>query len=205
MDEEMEWEVREPAAVYGTRHLEIAEYLQHQRNNTQKYEYYKGEVFAMAGATVSHNIIATNLLVSLAIALKGKPCRPFNSDQRIHIPENTLFTYPDISVVCGSVLTFNNDQVNVLNPSVIIEVLSPGTKGYDRGEKFMLYRDIPSLKEYILVDSNSILVEAFRLNEQYHWELQEYRKLSASAKLPALGIALSLQDIYEGTPLLAAH
>jgi Uma2 family endonuclease len=205
MDEEkMEWEVREAAAVYGKKHLEVAEYLEYQQNSTQKYEYYRGEIFSMAGAKITHNIIATNLLASLSHALKGKSCRPFNSDQRIHIPSNTLFTYPDISVVCGEILTLNNDQVNVLNPSVIIEVLSPGTKGYDRGEKFRLYRDILALKEYILVDSDTVLAEAFRLNSQYVWELQEYRKLSATLQLLVIGVSLAMRDIYEGTRLPGA-
>jgi Uma2 family endonuclease len=204
MDEEkMEWEVREAAAIYGKKHLNVVEYLEHEYASAQKYEYYQGEIFAMAGAKVAHNVIATNLLVLLGNALKGKPCRPFNSDQRIHIPENTLFTYPDISVVCGEVLTLNNDQVNVLNPTVIIEVLSCGTKGYDRREKFRLYRDIPTLKEYILVDSDTVLADAFRFDDQPGWALQEYRQLSAAIHLPVIGVSLPLRDIYEGTRLPA--
>src|SRR6476660_8159255 len=116
----------------------------------------------MAGAKVPHNIIASNLMIILGQKLRGNSCRAFNSDQRIHVEKNTLFTYPDISVICGNIITLNNDDYNVLNPSVIIEVLSSSTKNYDRGEKFKLYRDIPSLKEYILVDSASVHIEAFR-------------------------------------------
>ena len=112
--------------------------------------------------------------MALGNKLKGKRCKPYGSDQRIHIPSNTLFTYPDISIVCGEIITLNNDEYNVLNPTVIIEVLSKSTKNYDRGEKFKLYRDIPTLKEYILVDSESIHIEVFRLNENNHWELEEY-------------------------------
>jgi Uma2 family endonuclease len=156
----------------------------------------------MAGAKVPHNIIATNLLVVLMLKLRGKSCRPFNSDQRIHVEKNTLFTYPDISIICGDIITLNNDDYNVLNPSVIIEVLSASTKNYDRGEKFKLYRDISTLKEYILVDSESVHIEVFRLNTSNHWELEEYRKDSELLQIHAVNISLLLAEIYEGTGLL---
>ncbi len=140
-------ELREPVVAYGKTRLTIREYLEWERDATVKHEYYQGEVFAMSGAKVTHNIIGTNLLGSLGQRLKGKSCRPFNSDQRIHIPGNTLFTYPDLSIICGKIVTLDNDEWNILNPSVAIEVLSPATKNYDRGEKFRLYRAIGALKE----------------------------------------------------------
>ena len=118
-------EVREPAIAYGKQKISIAEYLEMENASPEKHEYYKGEVFAMSGAKVPHNIISRNLLVSLGQKLRGNPCQPFNSDQRIHVESNTLFTYPNISIICGDVITLNNDNYNVLNPSVIIEVLSP--------------------------------------------------------------------------------
>jgi Uma2 family endonuclease len=169
-------EVNEPAPAYEKKRYSIAEYLEMEKEADQKHEYYQGELFAMSGAKVQHNIIVSNLLTGLGIKLKGSSCRPFNSDQRIHIPQNTLFTYPDISIICGEINTLDNDKWNVLNPSVIIEVLSPSTRNYDRGEKFKLYRDIPTLKEYILADSESVRIEIFRLNERNHWELDEYKK-----------------------------
>ena len=116
-------EVREPAIAYSQQKISIEEYLEMENASLEKHEYYKGEVFAMSGAKVPHNTISTNLLMMLAQKLRGKKCRPFNSDQRIHIPANTLFTYPDISIICGEVITLNNDEYNVLNPTVIIEVL----------------------------------------------------------------------------------
>lgn len=192
------WELREPAVIYGKTSFTIEEYLENQQGNIQKYEYYHGELYAMAGAKVNHNIISTNLLINLGQALRGKSCRPFNSDQRIHIPSNTLFTYPDISIVCGEVLTLNDDQLNVLNPVAIIEVLSTSTRGYDRGEKFRLYRDIPSLREYVLVDAELMLVEAFRLNERGHWELNEYRKSTETLVMPTFNISIPLTRIYDG-------
>lgn len=121
-------DVKEPLPAYNKDRYTIEEYLEMENTATEKHEYYKGEIFAMSGAKLRHNIIATNLLVALGVKLSGKPCRPFGSDMRIHIPKNTLFTYPDISVVCGEVESRNNDEMNVLNPTLIIEVLSPSTK-----------------------------------------------------------------------------
>ena len=121
-------EVREPAIVYGKQKISIEEYLEMENASLEKHEYYQGEIFAMSGAKMPHNIVARNLFGALIQKLKGKRCQPFGSDMRIHIEANTLFTYPDISIVCGDIITLNNDDYNVLNPSVLIEVLSPSTK-----------------------------------------------------------------------------
>ena len=194
-------EINEPAVAYGKKTFTIEEYLQYENSASEKHEYYQGEIFAMSGALVPHNMIASNVLIALGQKLKGKSCRPFNSDQRIHIEKNTLFTYPDVSVICGDIQTRNNDEYNVLNPSVIIEVLSKSTKNYDRGEKFKLYRDIPTLKEYILIDSESPGIECFRINQQGLWELKEYKSIDKLLEIPTLQLALSLEEIYEGTVL----
>ncbi|MEO6455299.1 MAG: Uma2 family endonuclease [Ginsengibacter sp.] len=194
-------EVKEPAIAYSKNKYTIAEYLQMEEVATEKHEYYQGEIFAMSGPKVSHNIIAGNIFGSLMQELRGKQCRPFNSDQRIHIEKNTLFTYPDISIICGEIITLNNDDWNVLNPTVIIEVLSPSTKNYDRGEKFKLCRDIATLKEYILIDSVSINVEAFYINTDGNWELKEYKNIDETLYMHSIQISLELKEIYEGFPL----
>ena len=194
-------EVNEPAVAYGKVKMSIEEYLKKENAADEKHEYYKGEIFAMSGAKVPHNTIATNFLGILFDKLKGKKCKPYNSDQRIHIPSNTLFTYPDISIICGEIITLNNDDYNVLNPIVIIEVLSKSTKNYDRGEKFKLYRDIATLKEYILADSESIHIEVFRLNEYGHWELEEYNSLSDAVIIKAIDETIVLSEIYDGVPI----
>jgi Uma2 family endonuclease len=191
-------EVREPLVVYGKKHLTVAEYLEYEKTSGEKHEYYQGEVFAMAGAKVAHNRIVTRLTAFLSQQLRGKTCEPFNSDQRIHIPYNSLYTYPDISIVCGPIKTLNNDEYNIVNPSVIIEVLSAGTKNYDRSEKFQLYRDIPTLKEYILIDSEVIHIEAFRINAKNHWELEEYKNTYNTLALPLINVTIPVYDIYEG-------
>src|SRR5215213_2260514 len=141
-------DVKEPAVSYSNKKYTIEEYLEMEETSQEKHEYYQGEIFAMSGPKVPHGIISGNTFGTLFNELKGRPCRPFNGEHRIHIEKNTLFTYPDIFVVCGEIETLNNDDWNILNPRVIIEILSPSTRGYDHGLKFQLYRDIPSLKEY---------------------------------------------------------
>jgi Uma2 family endonuclease len=195
----MDLELREPLAAYGKKKLTIEEYLEFENASHEKHEYYKGEIFAMSGPKVPHNIISVNILGILKQKLKGKSCRPFNSDQRIHIPENTLFTYPDISIVCGEIITRDNDDWNILNPSIIFEVLSKSTQSYDRGDKFNLYRSILTLKEYILVDSEKIKIEAFRINAGGHWELEEYKNLPETLLVKTVQLSIPLMEIYEGT------
>ncbi len=194
-------EVREPAIAYSKQKLSVEEYLEMENAADEKHDYYKGEIFAMSGAKMPHNRISSNLLIVLGLKLKGKKCQPYGSDARIHIESNTLFTYPDISIICGETITLNDDDYNVLNPTVIIEVLSKSTKNYDRGEKFKLYRDIATLKEYILVDSESIDLEIFRINENGHWELEEYNSLTDDVTIKAIDETVSLSEIYDGVPI----
>ncbi len=197
-------EVREPAvAAYSKRRISIEEYLEMENASIEKHEYYKGEVFAMSGAKVPHNEICVNLIAILKNKLKGKKCKPYNSDQRIHIQSNTLFTYPDISIVCGEIITLDNDDYNVLNPAIIIEVLSKSTRSYDRGEKFKLYRDIQTLREYILADSESIHLEVFRLNEKNHWELEEYNSAEEFLFIKAIDEKILILEIYESVNMKA--
>lgn len=197
----MDLEVREPATVYGKKRLSTEEYLQFEKTSIEKHEFYAGEIFAMSGASPRHNLIFSNLFGKLFNLLKGKPCKPYGSDLRIHIPENSLFTYPDISIICGDIITTPIDEDTAIQPSVLIEILSPSTKNYDRSEKFKLYRDIPTLKEYILVDSEAIGIEVFRLNQTNHWELEEYRNIDNTLEIPSLNISIPLEEIYEGTKL----
>ncbi len=192
-------DVREPIVAYNKTKLSIEEYLSFERASAEKHEFFQGEVFAMAGAGNLHNIIFSNLFGELTIQLKGKSCYPYGSDMRIYIPHNTLFTYPDISIFCNEPNQFEED--NLTNPTVLIEILSPSTKNYDRGDKFKLYRDIPSLKEYMLVDSESINIEAFRINPAKHWELEEYKKIDEVLSVPTLELTIPVKEIYQRTKL----
>ena len=194
-------EVEEPSHAYQKKFYTIQEYLEMENEALEKHEYYKGEIFAMSGAGARHNIISVNILISLGISLKGKKCRPYGSDMRVNIPENSLFTFPDISIFCGEVITLREDENTAIQPTVIIEILSPSTRNYDRGEKFMLYRAIPSLKEYILVDSESIHVEHFAINKEGLWQLKEHNTSQEKIFIETLDLRLPLKEIYEDSQL----
>jgi Uma2 family endonuclease len=192
-------EVREPAVDYGKKKHTIEEYLEMENASDEKHEYYKGEIFAMSGAKYDHNVITSNLMTELGQKLKGKSCKPYGSDLRVYIERNTLFTYPDITIICGPPAFLNNDEWNVLNPSIIFEVLSPSTQSYDRGEKFKLYRDITTLEEYILIDTHAVSIEAWFINGNGNWELIEYTNLDQTLMLSTIQVSLPLPDIYQGT------
>lgn len=194
--------VNEAAIDYGKQKYSIEEYLEMENAATEKHEYYQGEIFAMSGAKLQHNIVSANIFGNLYLKLNGKPCRPFNSDIRIHIEKNTLFTYPDISVICGEPVTRNNDEINVLNPTVIFEVLSPSTKNYDRGEKFRLYRDIPTLQEYLLVEPEAINIEHYFINSHSNWELKEYKNIGEAIIMNSISVTLGMEEIYKRTKVL---
>lgn len=192
----MENEVKEPVPDY--KFISQEEYLERERAAFEKHEYYQGEIFAMSGASLEHNIIFSNLFIDIGSKLKGKNCRPFGSDLRIHIPKNTLYTYPDINIICGEPNLTDNKFDTATNPSVIIELLSPSTRNYDKGEKFSLYRDIDSLKEYILVDTERIHVIKHIRNADNSWQLTEFKQLENIFSIDTISLTLSLKDIYEG-------
>lgn len=204
----MEDIVNEPAIAYEKRKYTVAEYLAMENASSEKHEYFQGEIFpmnreidedgitGMSGAGTKHNLIFTNLFVQLGQRLIGSKCTPFGSDMRMNIPENSLFTYPDISIYCEEPTHSEIDENTALLPTLIIEILSPSTKNYDRGDKFKLCREIPSLKEYILVDSQSISIEAFHVNEHQNWELIEYGNLQDDLNFPTFGFSVPLSEIY---------
>src|SRR5688572_10088572 len=133
------------------RRFTIAEYLALEGDSLEKHEYYQGEIFAIAGATIEHNIISGNVFFHLHSQLRGKDCRPFGSDQRIKVEAAGLFTYADISVFCGKIEQAKDDPLSAINPRVIVEVLSDSTEAKDRRRKLKLYLKIESLREYILI------------------------------------------------------
>jgi Uma2 family endonuclease len=201
-------ELHEPIVAYGKKKFTVQEYLEFEQASQEKHEFYKGEIFrmyghgellAMSGAGNKHNIIFSNLFGIVAFKLKGKSCQPYGPDMRINIPENTLYTYPDIPVICGDLRQSSEDENSVIQPTILIEILSPTTRNYDQGEKFSLYRDIPTLREYILVDTDVVRVAAFRLNSTGHWELEEYKSLADHLSLTSIQVIIPMADIYERT------
>ncbi|MBC7554929.1 MAG: Uma2 family endonuclease [Taibaiella sp.] len=191
-------EVNDPAIAYHKKRYTIKEYLEMEDAATEKHEYYKGEIFAMSGASVNHNIITGNLYYHLRGKLSVGGCKPFAGDFRIYIPQNSLFTYPDISIICGAIETLDNDNINVLNPSVIIEVLSHSTRSYDSREKFELYKAIPSLKEYILVDSLAVFVQVSMRDGVGNWSAFEYNYVTQAAEIKSVNISVSIDSLYGG-------
>lgn len=194
-------DIREPILAYGKKTLTEEEYLTWENSALRKHEFYQGKVYAMAGAGLRHNIIFSNVFGDLAYRLRGKTCKPYGSDLRIHIPQNTLYTYPDISIICNDIM--DNYIEAATQPTVIIEILSTSTKEYDRGTKFELYRDIPTFKEYVLINSENLHVEVYRLNKSNRWELEEYRKLTDILEIKQVNWSYALHAVYEGTGLKA--
>lgn len=175
-------------------------YLELERKAEYKSEYFKGEIFAMAGASRNHNRIKENLSIGIGYYLRGKRCQSFSSDMRLHIPSNSLYTYPDLVVVCGEPQMLDAQFDTLLNPTIIVEVLSESTKNYDRGEKFMLYRHIPSFQEYILIDSEQVRVEAWFKPENGFWTLRkETDQVDDTLPLQTFDYTLALREIYDQT------
>ena len=171
-------------------------YLEAERAATEKHEYFKGEIFAMSGASRFHNRIFRNIYTEVGSYLKGKKCTPYGSDLRVSVTENSLFTYPDLTIVCGKEEYLDDTFDTLLNPKVIIEILSASTREYDRGSKFKLYRDIASLQEYILVDSETMLVERFAKNTEGNWTLFEYKNPSDSLLISSIDFKILLEEVY---------
>lgn len=151
----------------------------------------------MSGASIQHNFIASNLNRIIGPHAHGKGCKLFGSDFRVHIPDNTLYTYPDFSIVCGDYKASVMYTDNLTTPSVIIEILSKSTQDYDRGSKFMLYRSIKTLKEYILIDSTTISVEHFEKETDNSWRLTEFKQLTDNFFISTISLTLQLRDVYE--------
>ncbi len=177
------------------------EYLERERRAEYKSEYYQGEVFAMSGASRNHVMIVSNLVFALHTALGGTGCLVFPSDLRVHVPAVGLFTYPDVSVVCGEEELLDEEFDTLLNPVLLVEVLSPSTESYDRGTKFAFYRSIASLREYALVSQRQKMVEVFRKNEEGLWVLHEFDEARNDVALASVGCALRLDDLYANVTL----
>ncbi|HEU4407629.1 MAG TPA: Uma2 family endonuclease [Polyangiaceae bacterium] len=172
-----------------------AEYLEQEERSETRHEFLRGEVYAMSGGTPAHSALAAVLIAELSAALRGKPCRVFTSDLRVHIPGTGLTTYPDLSVVCGGLETHPEDPNAVTNPLVLVEVLSDSSEAYDRGPKAAHYRKLASLREYLLVSQREPRLELFRRNERGIWELYE-AGAGEAIELASLGVKLSVDTVY---------
>ncbi len=183
-------------AMMAPRRFSVLEYLQKERQAETKSEFVNGEIFAMAGASVSHNDLTYTLLLEIGNQMRGGECRAYGSDLRIRVESSDLYTYPDISIVCGKPILDPNDPYSVVNPSVIFEVLSNSTELWDRGGKFAHYRLLPTLREYVLVSQSEPRLERYvRHGEQ--WTLTEFVGLEAIFTLSTIEVKVPLAVIYE--------
>ncbi len=172
------------------------EYLIRERQASLKSEFFQGEVFAMTGGSPNHSLITANFVGEARQALKGKPCVVYNSDLRIRVQPTGLYTYPDVTIVCGDLEFDDEERDTVINPTVIIEVLSDSTEKYDRGKKSNHYRQIASLKELILISQDRPNVERFTRQPNGDWLFHEERELTASFDLRSLDISITLAEVY---------
>ena len=174
-----------------------AEYLELERKAEYRSDYFNGEIFPMAGGTPRHSLLQTNLTVELRQPLKNKPCTVYNNAPRILIDQTGLYAYPDASIVCGELEFAKGHNALIVNPTVLLEVLSDSREAYDRGAKFAHYRKLKSLLEYVLISREDVLVERFQRNADNTWTLTESRGLEATLTVASVNVTVPLSEIYD--------
>jgi Uma2 family endonuclease len=172
------------------------EYLAQERRADYKSEYFNGFMFAMAGASREHNLIAGNVFGELRAQLKGRPCETYQSDMRVKVSETGLYTYPDVVAVCGERRFEDVKGDTLLNPTLIVEVLSESTEAYDRGDKFGHYLRLKSLQEYVMISQDKARVEHY-VRQGEHWLFAESRDLEGTLQLASVGCRVPLREIYD--------
>lgn len=186
---------RQPSRAYS-----VEDYLCLEEASETKHEFYQGEIFAMVGSSRNHNRIAGNVYAALRAALKGTNCEAFTSDMRLRTP-NGLYTYPDAMVICGPMALSDDRLETATNPCVLVEVLSDSTRGYDQNEKMNLYRLIPTLRDYVLIEQALVKVGHWRLEHAGGWILTEHESKNEVLQLSAISFQLAVSEIYERVEL----
>jgi Uma2 family endonuclease len=177
--------------------ISLEEYLAMERNSNTRHEYLNGEVFAMGGASPNHVLVVTNVVAELRTQLKKRPCTVYSTDLRVKVSPTGLYTYPDVVVVCGKPIFDQEQRDTLVNPTVIVEVLSDTTKDYDRGGKFEHYRTIQAFEEYVLIFPDKPHVEHFTRQPENRWLLSETNRLDDCITLGSVGCTLSLSEVYD--------
>jgi len=183
------------------RRLTAQEYLAAERQAPTKSEFVDGEVFAMAGGSEIHSLLAVNLARELRTMLKGKPCKGYNSDMRLKVESTELYAYPDVQVACGDLRFEDAQHDTLLTPKIIVEVLSESTEKWNRGDKFWHYRHIPSFTDYVLVAQNAWLVEHYSRQPTGTWLLRASEGAEGVLHLASISCAASLMEIYANTDI----
>ncbi len=187
--------VRTPAT------FSLEQYFAVEEMSDTRHEYVDGLIYAMVGGTLAHARLCRNVLTSLANRLKRRPCEALGGELRVFISAAQVATYPDVAVYCGPIQMHGKRQDTAVNPVLLVEVLSKSTRLYDRGEKFELYQQLESLKQYVLVHQDRAMVEVFTRLEPGVWQPLLVRGMDAKAPLECLEVQLPLQDIYDGVTL----
>ncbi len=172
-------------------------YLAPEREAEVKHEYYAGEIFAFAGASEAHNLIVANVLAGLHPQLRERPCKAYPSDMRVKVSPAGLYTYPDVVVVCGEARFDDAHRDTLLNPTLLVEVLSPSTEGDDRGKKFEQYRKLDSVQEYVVIAQEKRHVEHYARRPDNQWLLWETDSPEAVVELASVGCRLPVAALYE--------
>ena len=171
------------------------EYLEFERTVREKHEFFRGEIFAMSGASEAHNLIVANVLGEMRQYLRGKPCRVYPSDMRVKVSPSGLYTYPDVVVVCGQP-HLEQPGDTLLNPTLLVEVLSESSEAYDRGKKSEQYRTLASLTDYLLIAQDRTLVEHYNRQPGDRWLLHAANRLEDTVAISSLGCELPLSEVY---------
>lgn len=178
-------------------YLSPEEYLALERQADYKSEYFDGVVYALAGASERHNLITLNAATDLVFQLRGRPCRAYSNDMKVRLPDSRKFFYPDVVVVCGQPQFHDERTDAILNPLLIIEVLSESTEAFDRGGKFQAYQRLESLQEYILISQNRPLIEQYVRQSEEVWKYTAAIGLESSLSLPSIECTLNLSTVYD--------
>ncbi len=180
------------------------EFLERERAAEEKHEYWYGEVFAMAGGSPPHSFVINNIQTALTNLLRGGSCYVFNSDLRVAVRWNELITYPDVTVLCGQPVYSDDQRDTMTNPAMVVEVLSPSTRKSDRGDKVFLYRQMPSMREILLVEPVPTMIEHYSKLPNGRWELETITDRSAIIQLPNLNQSLPVAEVYRDIEILSA-
>jgi Uma2 family endonuclease len=175
----------------------VEEYVTLEHESDIKHEYIDGIIYDMAGGTPTHSLVANNIGAELRNAMRGKPYKAYNSDLALAVSESQ-YVYPDASIICGPIQTFGVHKNAATNPVVIVEVMSPSTKGYDKRAKFRLYRQIPSFRQYVQISPDGVQVDVFTKVENDLWRIASYWKLTQTVRLDSVDSEIPMSEIYLG-------
>ncbi len=185
-------------------YITVEEYIKQEIESNTKYEYHDGKIYALAGGTLNHGLLCGNVYSEIRnkLSKEGSDCIPFTSEVKIYIKKTNSYVYPDAMVICGDIEKSENDKNSVINPILIVEVLSKSTAEYDRGDKFYYYRQLPNFKEYVLVEQDRHIVDIhYKGDNSDLWRISRYEGLDKVIKLQSLDIEITMEELYFRTEI----